>query len=139
MKSHTSPAGLYIAVWAALLVLLLLTWGLAFVNLGRFNTLAALGIALVKMTLVIYFFMHVGSSSKLTRLFVAAGFIWFAIMAELTMSDYLTRRGWSLPQPAEMARNWPMADDSHGLEPAKEVSPLSSNGLSGQILGRRKN
>jgi hypothetical protein len=37
--------------------------------------------------------MHVHSSSPLTWLFVAAGFIWLLIMIDLTLSDYLTR-GW---------------------------------------------
>ena len=38
-----------ITVWIALLVLLLLTWGLAQLDLHHFNVAAALTIALVKM------------------------------------------------------------------------------------------
>ncbi len=34
---------------------------------------------------------HVRYSSRLTWLFVAAGFIWLLIMIDLTLSDYLTR------------------------------------------------
>ena len=43
------------------------------------------------MLLVILIFMHVRYSTRLTWLFVAAGFIWLLIMIDLTMSDYLTR------------------------------------------------
>ena len=53
--------------------------------------MAALTIAVVKMLLVILFFMHVRYSSRLTWIFVAAGFIWLLIMLDLTLSDYLTR------------------------------------------------
>jgi len=55
------------------------------------NIVAALTIAVVKMLLVILFFMHVRYSSRLTWIFVAAGFIWLLIMLDLTLSDYLTR------------------------------------------------
>jgi len=41
--------------------------------------------------LVILFFMHVKYSPRLLWVFVAAGFIWLAIMIDLTLSDYLTR------------------------------------------------
>ncbi len=91
MKSPHIPAKLYVRVWAALVILLLLTWGLAQIDLGPFNTPAALGIAFVKMLLVVLFFMHVRYEPRLTWVFVAAGLIWFAIMVDLTMSDYLSR------------------------------------------------
>jgi len=81
----------YVGIWAALLVLLVLTWGLAQVNLGPFNAVVALSIALAKMLLVVLYFMHVRYSSRLTWVFVAAGFIWFLIMVDLTLSDYLSR------------------------------------------------
>jgi cytochrome c oxidase subunit 4 len=83
-------------IWAALLLLLFLTWGLAQVDLGPFNNLAALGIAFAKMTLVLLFFMHLRWSNPLTWMFAAAGFVWLLIMLDLTLSDYLTRSpGWS--------------------------------------------
>ena len=87
------PKKHYFWIWFALLVLLALTWGLAQLDLGPFNPAAALAIAVTKMFLVVLFFMHVRYSSPLTWLFVAAGFIWFLIMIDLTLSDYLTR-GW---------------------------------------------
>lgn len=91
MKSPRLTPGLYIRIWLVLLVLLVLTWGAAQFNLGPFNTPVALGIAFVKMLLVVLFFMHVGYEPRLTWIFVAAGLIWFAIMVDLTLSDYLSR------------------------------------------------
>jgi cytochrome c oxidase subunit 4 len=108
MSSRIIPRKVFIRVWAALLLLLLLTWGLAQINLGRFNSVAALTIAVVKMLLVILYFMHVRYSPRLTWIFVMAGFIWLAIMIDLTLSDYLTR-GWI---PGDSGRSW-----EHGFWP----------------------
>jgi cytochrome c oxidase subunit 4 len=91
MNTPVVPSKIYIRVWVALLALLLLTWGLAELNLGPFNVVAALTIALLKTVLVILFFMHVRYSPRLTWLFVAAGFVFLLIMVDLTLSDYLTR------------------------------------------------
>ena len=91
MTSHIVPAKTYIFIWTALMLLLLLTWGVAQFDLGPFNVIAALTIAVTKMLLVILIFMHVRYSSRLTWIFVAAGFIWLLIMIDLTLSDYLTR------------------------------------------------
>ncbi len=91
MKANSPSRATYTTIWAVLLALLLLTWGLAQLQLGPFNVVAALGIATTKMLLVILFFMHVRYKSRLTWLFVAAGFIWLVIMVDLTLSDYMTR------------------------------------------------
>ena len=60
---------------------------------GPLNAIVALTIAVIKALLVILFFMHVYWSSRLTKIYVAAGFIWLIIMVALTLSDYQTR-GW---------------------------------------------
>jgi len=91
MDAHILPRKVYYRIWLALLLLLLLTWGLAQINLGPFNIVVMLTIAVAKMLLVILFFMHVKYNPRLTWIFVAAGFIWLLIMIELTLSDYLTR------------------------------------------------
>jgi cytochrome c oxidase subunit 4 len=91
MSSATVSKKTYVLIWVALMILLLLTWGLAKLNLGLANTVAAMLIAIVKMLLVILFFMHVRYNSKLTWIFAGAGFVWFLIMVVLTMNDYLTR------------------------------------------------
>jgi cytochrome c oxidase subunit 4 len=91
MSSTLVPKKNLVIVWAALLVLLLLTWGLAQLDLHHFNVAVALTIALVKMLMVILIFMHVKYKPPLTWIFVAAGFIWLLIMIDLTLSDYMSR------------------------------------------------
>ncbi len=91
-ENHTSTK-IYYQIFAALLILLALTVGVSYVDLGVFNEVIALAIAAAKALLVILFFMHMRSSSRLTWLFAAAGFVWLAILIALTMSDYVSR-GW---------------------------------------------
>ena len=104
MNNHILPRKVYYRIWLALLALLLLTWGLAQINLGPFNIVAMLIIAMLKTVLVIMFFMHVKYSPRLIWVFVAAGFIWLLIMIDLTLSDYLTRGAVPARMPTPAAR-----------------------------------
>lgn len=90
---HGPATRTYYLVFLALMVLLALTVGASFINLGPLNELVALLIAATKAVLVILFFMHVRYSSRVTWLFAAAGFVWLLILVCWTFSDYLSR-GW---------------------------------------------
>jgi cytochrome c oxidase subunit 4 len=86
------PRRIYYRVYMALLGLLLLTWGLAYLDLGHpWSLIVALTIAISKALLVVLFFMHVRYGRRLTWVFVGAGIAWMGHMLILTMSDYLTR------------------------------------------------
>jgi cytochrome c oxidase subunit 4 len=52
-----------------------------------------MGIAVVKASLVILFFMHVKYASRLTGVVLLSGVFWLAIMVGLTFVDYASR-GW---------------------------------------------
>ena len=82
---------MYYTIFGILLLCTYLTVQIAFFDLGPLNTIAALGIAILKATLVILYFMHVKYSPKLTTAVVAGSVFWFGILIVLTMSDYLTR------------------------------------------------
>lgn len=92
---HVVPISTYVGVFFALIALTALTTGVAYIDLGRWNTVAALIIAVVKMLLVVLFFMHVKYAAGLTRIAILAGFFWLLIMITLTLSDELTR-GWEI-------------------------------------------
>ena len=96
MAEHILPKRTYYTIFAILMFCTYLTWQVAYFDLGSFNTIAALAIAVFKATLVVLFFMHVRYSSRLTWAVVAGGLFWLGILLALTMSDYLTR-GW-IPQ-----------------------------------------
>ena len=90
---HVDSVGTYALVWMLLLILTGVTTAVAYVDLGHFNVVAALSIAVGKMLLVALYFMHVRHSTQLTRLVVAGGLLWLGILITLTMADIVTR-GW---------------------------------------------
>jgi cytochrome c oxidase subunit IV len=91
MSEHTSSRKAYYLIYAALILFTATTTGMAYVDLGAFNVYLALTIAIVKATLVVLFFMHVKDTAGITRVYVAAGFFWLAILILLTVTDYMTR------------------------------------------------
>ncbi len=78
-------------VASALLGLLLLTIGVAYVDFGVFNTPVAMLISAVKGSMILVCFMNIRRDGPLAMLFAAAGFFWLAILFTLTMSDLLAR------------------------------------------------
>lgn len=87
-------------IYAAVLAVLVFgTWGTvqaAKIDLGPWNIVLALGIAVTKMSFVILFFMHGKYSARRTKLVIASGFFWLAIMLALTLADYSSRH----PEPS---------------------------------------
>ncbi len=96
--THTVvPVKTFAFVFLALIVLTFTTVAVSKIELGEYNFVCAMTIAVIKASLVIWFFMDVRRSSSLTKLFVCAGFFWLAILLTFVLSDYLSR-GW-LPRP----------------------------------------
>jgi len=90
---HILPKRVYFTIFGILILCTYLTVQIAFFDLGPLNTIAALGIAVLKATLVVLFFMHVKYSTRLTWAVVLGSLFWFGILIAITMADYLTR-GW---------------------------------------------
>ena len=90
-RLHVVPRKVYFAVAAALMVLLVLTYAAAQIDLGPFNIVVALAIAFTKAILVVLFFMEVRWSSRLTWVVAAAGILWLALLLGGTLDDFLTR------------------------------------------------
>jgi cytochrome c oxidase subunit 4 len=97
MSGHVVPVRTYVGIFLALMVLTGLTTGVAFIDLGMWNTPVALLIAVVKMLLVVLFFMHVKYTTGLTKTVIVAGFFFLALLVAFTLADELTRH-WG-PQP----------------------------------------
>ena len=101
MLGHVVSTKLYILVFAALIALTALTTGVAFINLGKWNTVVALAIAVCKASLVALFFMHLRWSSGLMRIVLLAAFMWLAILVSLTLADEFTRQWTPVPSSWE--------------------------------------
>jgi len=97
-EPHIVPVMTYVAVFVALMVGTVLTTWIAYIDLGEWNTVVALTIAVCKMLLVVLFFMHVKYATGLTRIIIIAAFFWLGIMIVLTCSDELTRHWEIVPQ-----------------------------------------
>jgi len=89
--SGGTSTGLYVRVAAALYLLLGLTVACAFIDMGPFNLVVAMTIAVAKAVLVVLFFMHLRSAGSLTRVVACAGAFWLLFMCVLTLTDFLTR------------------------------------------------
>lgn len=95
MKGPVVSIKTYTWVFLALLALALLTTLIGFLDLGPFSMVIAVTIATAKAVLIASFFMHALYESKVIRVILAGGVIWFLIMVSLTLGDYMTR-GWVL-------------------------------------------
>ena len=88
---HVVSPVIYVIIGGTLLVLTGVTVWASFLELDIFNPIVALGIAVVKATLVVLFFMHVKYSSKLTKLTVFCGLFTFMALIGMTLADYISR------------------------------------------------
>ena len=90
-EMHIVSPRIYVAVGVALLILTGTTVAVSYLDLGVFNAVVALAIAVIKMMLVVLFFMHVKYSPRLTKLTAMAGIFTFLILVGMTLADYFTR------------------------------------------------
>jgi cytochrome c oxidase subunit 4 len=93
--ASTGHGGLtpYYAVFAALLVLTGITVAVAYVDLGAANAIVAVGIAMLKASLVLIYFMHLRFSSRLTWVWAGLGFFWLFVLIAFSVADLISR-GW---------------------------------------------
>lgn len=80
-----------ILVWLALMLLLGLTCAIAFLHMGIWNSVVNLGIAVVKASLVGYFFMHLATERAVIRLCAAVALLTLALLFAISAADYATR------------------------------------------------
>ena len=90
-RQHVISIGIYVGIWAILMVLTAVTVFVSFIELHDWNIVLALTIATIKGTLVVLFFMHLFYSSKLTKVTVIAALFFLFLLLSLSMTDYLTR------------------------------------------------
>jgi cytochrome c oxidase subunit 4 len=100
MTAHIPKVKTLVFVWAALIVLTGTTSAVSYVELGPWNIVVALLIAVTKASLVVWIFMGVRFTTSLTKLFVIAGLVWVSILILITISDY-NSRNWTY-----QARPW---------------------------------
>lgn len=91
----------FFAGWLALLALLGLSIGLAYLPLGAVNGFLPLGIAVVQALILMTVFMKLSRGPSLKWVFAAAGFFWLMILLGISSADYITRAGFPSQVPIE--------------------------------------
>ena len=99
MTAHIPHVRPLVVVWASLIVLTGITSAVSTIDLGEWNIVVALIIAVTKASLVAWIFMGVRFTTTLTKLFVVAGLVWLSIMLLITASDYNSRSWTYQAQP----------------------------------------
>jgi cytochrome c oxidase subunit IV len=94
----------YVFVFVSLLALTGLTVLASEQDFGLFNTVVAIGIAVVKASLVALYFMHVRWSERLVWIFGAVGVLFILLLIGGTMHDYVTRDWMPIYGPVEPVR-----------------------------------
>jgi len=88
---HITPVRIYLAVYAALLVLTFLTWAVSAADLGPISIYIAMAIAVVKATTVALIFMHLKYDDKLNGFALACSVVFLCLFFGFTMLDVTTR------------------------------------------------
>ena len=90
---HIIPIQTYLKVFGALMFLTVLTVAVTYVDLGSFNIVLAMLIAIVKSALVLLFFMHLYYDNKTNLMFFLASILFMIIFITFTYFDIGQRDG----------------------------------------------
>ena len=90
-EQHHVPYKVYFLVWAALLVLTVVTVSVSYVDMKNVKVLTAMLIATAKSMLVLLYFMHIRFEKPLYSVMILAAMLTYGIFVALTFVDYLNR------------------------------------------------
>jgi cytochrome c oxidase subunit IV len=88
---HVLPVRMYLSVWIGLLVLTVITVKVSYFNFGVMNLVVAMGVATLKATLVVLFFMHLKYDEKFNAIIFAGSLTFLSIFFVLTLADTMER------------------------------------------------
>ena len=88
---HVLPVRKYVAVWIALMVLTVVTVKVSYFNFGIMNLVVAMGVATLKASLVVLFFMHLKYDEKFNAIIFAGSLTFLTIFFVLTLADTMER------------------------------------------------
>ena len=90
-EHHIIPLRTYWTVFAALIILTVITVAAAQVDFGARNALVAFGIASVKASLVLGIFMHLKYDNMMNRVIIGSGFFFLLLFWFFSIVDIVTR------------------------------------------------
>ena len=89
------PVSTYLAIFAALIALTVVTVWVATIDLGDMNVVVAMVVATIKAVLVLLFFMHLRHHGRFLWLVLGFSFGFMLLLIGLTLSDVFTRGAWA--------------------------------------------
>lgn len=90
-ENHVTPYNTHLKVLVGLLFLTFVTIAVTYIELGPLTVTAALLIAMVKVGIVLTWFMHLKYEQPLFRWLVIGVFVLFALIVFITFFDYAFR------------------------------------------------
>jgi len=90
-KPHVLPLRIYVAVGVTLLILTYVTVKVSYMDFGIFNLVVGLGIASIKATLVVLFFMHLKYDEPFNAIVFVGSLGVLGIFFLLTLADTMER------------------------------------------------
>ena|SRR5215813_5858058 len=115
--------GQYALIYAVLLVLTVATYLFSRVNLGIWSMVIAMVIAVVKASLVAFFFMQLWQHGGTYRLVVATALLWLALMIVFILADVKTRFPLAVPSNAPFADIPVHGDGGRGTSAPTQQQP----------------
>lgn len=91
VHAHVSSPLFMVAIFAALIVLTVVTVAVSYVDLGSANTIVALLVATLKAALVATFFMHLKGDKAFHSIIFVGAFVFLALFFGLSNDDLATR------------------------------------------------
>ena len=91
VHAHVNSPLFMIAIFAALIVLTIITVAVSYVDLGAANTFVAIAIATLKASLVATFFMHLKGDKPIHSIIFVGAFLFLVIFLGLSNDDLVTR------------------------------------------------
>ncbi len=88
--AHIAEVRVLLAVFAALIVLTVITVAVSYFDFGAMNLLVALGVAAIKATLVALWFMHLRYDSPVYAFIFLVGVAFLGLFLMITMLDAVT-------------------------------------------------
>jgi cytochrome c oxidase subunit 4 len=84
---HVVPLRVLFLVWGALIVLTWVTVAATFFDLGNFNIFIALGIAVIKSSLVVLYFMHLRYDNPFNGIIFVISILFVMLFISFTLID----------------------------------------------------
>ncbi len=113
---HVVPLRVLFLVWGALIVLTWVTVAATFFDLGNFNIFIALGIAVIKSTLVVLYFMHLRYDNPFNGIIFSISILFVMLFIAFLLID-------TKEYSPEMIPGYSPAMDQAATQPAPPVAP----------------